>query len=68
MFANLVWPPKLTNIPPCCVFSIQVIDGKYIFSYSLAKMANMVQDKKVGKQTPLAVGGFDGNPKKNSTS
>ena len=25
MFANIVWPLKLANIPPCCVFLIQLI-------------------------------------------
>ena len=52
MFVNLVWPLKLTNILPCCVFLIQIIDGKCIFSHSLAKLANMVQDNKVDKHTP----------------
>ena len=52
MFANIVLPPKLANIPPCYICSPQTIDGTFIFSYSLAKLANMVQDRKVGKHTP----------------
>ena len=47
MFANIVWPPKLANIPPCIL--IKIIDGNSIFSHSLAKVANMPQGKKVGK-------------------
>ena len=58
MFVNLVCPPKLTNIPPCCVFLIQTIDGKCIFSHSLAKLAHMVQDKQMTYiPPPPAVGG-----------
>ena len=55
MFANIVWPKKMANIPPCYVFLIHIINGNCIFSYSLTKMANMDQDKKVGKHTPAAV-------------
>ena len=51
MFVNLVWPPNLANIPPCYVFLIQIIEGNCIFSHSLAKLANMVQDQKVDKHT-----------------
>ena len=58
MFINLVWAPKLANIPPCYVFTIQIIDGNYIFSDSLAKFANMVQDRKVDKHTPPSRGGL----------
>ena len=64
MFANIVWPPKLANIapciPPCYVFLIQIIDWNFIFSHSLAKVANMRQGRTVGKHSspPLAVGGF----------
>ena len=56
MFVNLVWAPKLANMPPCYVFPIQNIDGNRIFGHSLAKLANMVQNKKVDKHTPPAVG------------
>ena len=35
---------------------IQIIGGSFIFSHSLAKLANMVQDKK--EHTPPAVGGL----------
>ena len=52
MFANIVWPKKLANIPPCCVILKQNINGNCIFSHSVAKLANLVQDKKVGKHTP----------------
>ena len=55
-----VWPPQLANIAPCCVFLIQIINGNCIFSHSLAKLANMVQDKKVDKQTPPTRGGLKG--------
>ena len=58
MFVNLVWAPKLANMPPCYVFLIQMIDGNCIFSHSLAKLANMVQDKKVDKHTPPSRGGL----------
>ena len=51
MFANIVWPPKLANIRPCCVLLIYTINGNCIFSNSLAKLANMPQGKKVGKHT-----------------
>ena len=57
MFANIVWPPKLANIPPCYVLSIQNIYGSFIFSHSLAKLANMPQVQKVGKHTPLQIWG-----------
>ena len=59
MFVNFVWLPNLANIFPCCVILIQIIHGKCIFSHSLAKLAYMVQDKKVDKHTPPAEGGFD---------
>ena len=52
MFVNLLWPPSLANIPPRYVFLIQIIVGNCIFSYSLAKLANMDQDKQVDKHTP----------------
>ena len=58
MFVNFVWPPKLENIPPCYVFLIQVISGNCIFSHSLAKLPTIVQDRKVDKHTPPAVGGL----------
>ena len=45
MFANIAWPPKLANIPPCYIFSIQTIDANCTFSNSLAMLANMVQGK-----------------------
>ena len=51
MLANIEWPLKLAIISPCHVFSIQVFDGSCIFGHSLAKVANMVQDKKVSKHT-----------------
>ena len=57
MFVNFVWAPKLANICPCYVFLTQIINGNCIFSNSLAKLANMVQDKKVDKHTPPAAGG-----------
>ena len=47
MLAKIVWPPKLANIPPWFVFLIQIINGNCIFSHLLAKLANMVQDKKL---------------------
>ena len=58
MFVNLVWSPNLANIPPCYVFLIQIIDGNCIFSHSLAKLANIVQDRKVEKHTPPSRGGL----------
>ena len=59
MLVDLVWPAKLANIPPCHVFLIQIIEGDCIFSNSLAKLANMVQDQKADKRThPAAVGGL----------
>ena len=51
MFVNLVWPPKLAKVPPRYVFLLQIIDGNCIFSHALAKLANMVQDKKIDKHT-----------------
>ena len=65
MFANIVWRPQLANIPPCYVFWIQTTNRNCIFSLLLAKLANMVQDKQVGKQTPPAVGGIYGSLHKN---
>ena len=59
MFVNFVWPPNLANLAPCCVFLIQLIDGNSIFSHSLAKLANMVQDKKIDKHTPPSRGGLN---------
>ena len=44
--------PKLTKIHLSCLFLIEIINGKFIFSNSLAKLANMVQDSKVDKHTP----------------
>ena len=59
MFVNFAWAQKLANIPHCYVFLIQMIEGNCIFSHSLAKLANMVQDQKVDKHTPPpAVGGL----------
>ena len=52
MFANIAWPPKLASIPLGHVSLKQIINGNCIFGHSLAKLANMVQDKKVGKHTP----------------
>ena len=52
MFANLVWAHKLANIPPCYVFLIKMIVANCIFSNSLAKFANKVQDRKVGRPPP----------------
>ena len=57
MFVNFVWAPKLANIPPYYVSLIEIIDGNCIFSNSLAKLANMVPDRKVDKHIPPAVGG-----------
>ena len=59
MFANIVWPPKLANGRPCYIFLIQNIDGSNIFSYSLAKLANIPQAKNVGKHIPLKSRGLD---------
>ena len=58
MLANIVWRPKLANIHTFLCVSIQVIDGNCIFDHSLAKLANIPQDKKVGKHTPLNDGGL----------
>ena len=58
MFVNFVWPPQLANIPPCYVFLIQINKGNCILSHSLAKLENMVQDQKVDKHTPPALGGL----------
>ena len=58
MFVNVVWPPNLANIPPCYVSLIQIIDGNCIFSNSLAKLANMVEDQRVDKHTPPSRGGL----------
>ena len=44
--------PKLANIPPYYVLWVQILNGSGIFSHSLAKLANMVQGKKVDKHTP----------------
>ena len=57
MFATIVWAQKLAHIPPCYVFVRQVINGNCIFSHSLAKLANMVLGRQVGKHTPLKSGG-----------
>ena len=54
MFVNLVWPQQLANIPLCFIFLIQIIDGNCIFSHSLAKLANVVQDQQVDKHTPTS--------------
>ena len=45
MFVSFVWLPKLANIPSRYAFLIQMSKGNYIFCNSLAKLANMVQDK-----------------------
>ena len=34
MFDNLVWAPKLANIPPCYVFLIQIINENCILTNS----------------------------------
>ena len=47
MFVNLV----------LCILT-QIIDANCIFSNSLAKLANMVRDRKVGKHTPPSSGGL----------
>ena len=52
MFVNFVWPSKLANIAPCYVFWIQIIEGNFIFSNSLAKLANIPQGKKVDTPPP----------------
>jgi hypothetical protein len=39
------------------VFLIQTIEGNCIFSNSLAKLTNMVQDQQVDKHTPPSLGG-----------
>ena len=59
MFFNFVWPPNLANIPPYYVVLIQTIDGSCIFSISLAKLANMVQDKKLTNIPPQPWGAID---------
>ena len=38
--------PKKANIPACYLLWIQLIDGNFIFSHSLAKLSNTVQGKK----------------------
>ena len=55
MFANIVWPPKMANIHLYYAFVLRIINGNCMFSHSL-KLANMVQDKKVGKHPPSRVG------------
>ena len=55
MFANIVWPPKLANIPPYYVFLIQIIDGNCIFGHSLASIP---QDKKLANIPPSKVVGL----------
>ena len=57
MFANIVSLPKLANISPYYVFSIQMIDGNSIFTHSSAKLANMPEGKKFGKHIPPPAGG-----------
>ena len=57
MFVNFVWPSKLASTPPWYVFLIQTIEGNCICFYSLAKLANIPQGKKVGKHTPQ-IGGL----------
>ena len=52
MFVNFVWSPNLANIPPCYVFLIEIIVGNCIYSHLLAKVANMVQDRKFDKHIP----------------
>ena len=58
MFANILCLPKLANVPPCYVFLIQIIDGNCILSHSLAKLANLVQDRKVDTHPPQPWGAF----------
>ena len=58
MFGNIVWPPKLANHILFHVFLLKNINGNCIFSHSLAKLANMVQDKKVGTHTSPSRGGL----------
>ena len=52
MFANIVWPFKLANIPTCYVFLIQMVDGSCLFSNSLAKLANMPKAEKLANIPP----------------
>ena len=51
--------PKISQTyPPCYVALMQIIDGKNIFSNSLAKLANLVPDRKVDKHTSPSRGGL----------
>ena len=50
-----VAPKSRRHIPLLC-FLIQTIDGNFIFSHSLAKLANIVQDQKVDKHTSRSRG------------
>ena len=58
MFANIVWTPKLANIPPCCICLIPIINGNCIFSHSLAELVNMVQGRTGWQAYPLKSGGL----------
>ena len=55
-----VAPQTRQHTPLLCILR-QNIEGKCIFSHSLAMLANMAQDKKVYKRTPPAVGGLIGD-------
>ena len=50
--------PKSRKHTFCYVLSTQIIVGNCIFSHSLAKLTNMVQDQKVVKPTPPSRGGL----------
>ena len=57
MFANIVWPRKLAiSTPLLCIFD-SIIDGMYLFSHSLANLANIPQEKNVRKHTPPQIWG-----------
>ena len=46
MFAKIVWPQQLANISLCYVVFDTKYQWKCIFSHSLAKLPNMIQDTK----------------------
>ena len=54
-FVSFGCPPKLTNLPPCYVFLIQIMNGNCIFS---SLLANIPPRPKTDKRTPLKSGGL----------
>ena len=57
MFFNVVWPPNLTNIPACCVFLIQIIDGYFYLAIRWQSWETWFKTKKLINIPPPAGGG-----------